>query len=262
MARTASLVGRSRRARLLTAVVAGGLGLGLAISPCASSSREDDKLERRARTRLDESQELRRRSIDVAVENAVAVLTGRVETLAERRAAMQIVGRVAGLTDVRSRLTVATAGRQDSRIESQVVRAFRERLVLIDTDIGISVERGVCTLTGRVRDGRAKGTARRAAEEVEGVVGVLDRLTTREVSDEVLQKRAERLFASRGRVVIEGRFRVAVRDGVLLLTGKVPRPYERMIAGELPLGITGLRGFAARIDVVPPPSEVPVVRPH
>ncbi|MGH9748350.1 MAG: BON domain-containing protein [Candidatus Polarisedimenticolia bacterium] len=114
---------------------------------------EDDDLRRAVRGVLeDRAAELGLQELSVEVDGGVARLGGRVTGLAQRIAAEEAAGRVAGITRVANHLLPADApgGTDDPSLARAVQGYLRDfRLFPHVAEIEVAVRDGVVTLTGR-----------------------------------------------------------------------------------------------------------------
>ena len=118
-------------------------------------------------------------------------------------------------------------------------------------EIGIAVDGGVVSLTGRVPTYAEKIAAERAAQAVYGVTGVandLDVQLVRGLSDTDLAKEAVRSLAQRVDVP-DDKIKVAVKDGWITLSGSVDFGFQRKAAESALKYQTGVRGVTNDISV-------------
>ena len=96
--------------------------------------------------------------------------------------------------------------------------------------IGVAVENGIVTLTGRVKSSVEKVTAERAVRRVNGVRAVVPSLAIcgagKKASDDEIARRARVGIAWRT-LIPEGTVTVQVENGWVTLTGTVEDAYER-----------------------------------
>src|SRR5215207_5160834 len=96
--------------------------------------------------------------------------------------------------------------------------------------IGVVVENGIVTLTGRVKSPAEKVTAEQAIRRVKGVRAVVPSLaicgTGKKASDDEIARRARVVIAWHA-LIPDGAVRVQVENGWVTLTGTVEDGYER-----------------------------------
>ena len=134
---------------------------------------DDQVVERMARRRIDEADELfRTGNVSVVCFNGIVLLTGQVENSALRRKAAAALDGIRKVRKVHNEIQVSgptnyVARTNDSWISTKV----RARLVAnttIESDVGVTTEDGVVYLLGRVRREDADATVAEA-QEVFGV---------------------------------------------------------------------------------------------
>jgi osmotically-inducible protein OsmY len=192
--------------------------------------REDHEIEQdvRAELALEQSSTDRQRFVGVSVECGVVRLTGSAGSYAQKRAFERAAGRVVGVTDVRDHVDVRPAD-DVRRADRGLERAARHALewdARVPEGITVDVTDGVLQLRGAV----ARFAEREAAEEaVRNLIGL------RDLVNEIRVAPAPPLPepADLARVVAEvirrrfgfdsGYFSIAIADGVVTVSGIVPR---------------------------------------
>lgn len=125
------------------------------------------------------------RQIDVEVSKGVVQLNGFVDSEAAKERAEDVAEGVAGVTDVRNNLEVATADRKTGEVIDDGVITTKVKAALIadgDTkayQINVTTRQGVVQLSGFVSSSTAKTEAARLAREVGGVREVKNELEVR-----------------------------------------------------------------------------------
>jgi osmotically-inducible protein OsmY len=128
--------------------------------------------------------------IDVSATDGVVTLTGTVDTEGERRRAVMIARRTAGVRDVKDELKVesrvATSGRsgKNSDIGNRIGDAWITTKIQskffvddeVEGDIDVTTNKGVVTLGGEAKTPEARRQAEDIARETEGVTRVINRL--------------------------------------------------------------------------------------
>jgi osmotically-inducible protein OsmY len=247
--RVASPAERSRAYR--DAWVAGVAAVdndGLEIEPDLRGEREI-KL-RRARIPDDEIAEaisaawlydprVRSGELGVTVDDGVALVTGVVQTIEARRAAVRDARHTRGVWRVEDRLRVASpVDRDDSRLKARIIEQLRLDPLIPAADIEVLVEDGRVVLLGSVPDARAGRRAQTLVARVRGVEAVDDRLQP--ARDRQREKPAGD-DALRAEVLRELRFNPTLRPdsvqvqaerGVVTLRGTVDRWTQRLEAAR------------------------------
>lgn len=129
---------------------------------------------------------------------------------------------------------VSGSGLMDDKVLRRTLIELLDREPSIDAArIGVAVENGVVSLTGRVRCPTEKVTAEQAVQRVQGVRAVVAALaicgTGRKASDDEIARRAYVVIAWHAHTP-EGTVRVQVHNGWVTLTGTVEDAYERTAA--------------------------------
>jgi hyperosmotically inducible protein len=131
-------------------------------------------------TRLQKDPELRNNAINVTVNDGVAVLTGTVDTQTERSDAARLA-LVNGIVSVDNRLDVGSNGVRHAVSDSAVTAKIKGRLLEGEmtrfSEVSVTTNNGVVTLTGTVPDELALKQALSVARGSEGVTRVESDLT-------------------------------------------------------------------------------------
>lgn len=145
--------------------------------------------------------------------------------------------------------------RPDSDIKRDVEDELRSDPDIDSTDIGVSVQNGVATLSGFVRSYPQRTRAERDAKRVAGVVGVANDLEVRLPSD---HQRPDPEIARDATSALKSELpysadniKVIVRDGWLTLEGAVEWNYERERAESAVNRVWGVKGVTNSIAVKP-----------
>jgi osmotically-inducible protein OsmY len=176
--------------------------------------------------------------IGVEVLDGVVTLTGTVNTYAKKKAAQDAAHRLAGVLDVANEIEVRPAG-DFTRTDADIARAVRHVLqwdaFVPDERIQSTVSDGWVTLEGDVDLWRERQDAERAVLRLEGVVGVINKITIapKEVDAEELREEIEYALERRADRAAE-RLRIEVHDGAVDLFGRVHSWQEkRAVVGSI-----------------------------
>jgi osmotically-inducible protein OsmY len=155
------------------------LSAGTAGSALAGPERAQQQVAQ-IQTRLQKNPDLRNNTISVAVNNGVATLTGTVDTQAEKSDAARLA-LVAGIVGVDNRLDVGSHGVQqavsDSGLTAKIKGTLMEDEMTRFSDVSVTTNNGVVTLTGSVPDQEALKQVLTVARGAEGVSRVENDLT-------------------------------------------------------------------------------------
>lgn len=142
----------------------------------------------------------------------------------------------------------------DEILRNAVVQELEDDPEVVARHVWVTAIDGSITLGGHVMTIHEKHVAVRAAERVDAVRAVADDIEVREpalherADDEI----AEEIAHLRGwREQIPDSVAVQVRDGRVILHGKVESPAQRDAAESAVIQLTGVRAVANLIDVEP-----------
>lgn len=218
-------------------------------------------------------------SIDVDVENGVAVLTGNVESDIDRDLAEQLALGTEGVKKVDNRLKVdpQTQPKEGSdlsqRFDDATLTAMVKSKLLWNSnteglDINVDTQGGVVTLKGSARTAEAKELAGHLAQNTEGVERVNNHLSVSEADSTAAQAQqaAEETKRAISDAWITSKVKssylydrqldgldisVDTKAGMVELSGSVLSSAEKELAIETARNIRGVRGVnadALRID--------------
>ena len=132
-------------------------------------------------------------------------------------------------------------------------------------NIGVTVERGVVTLSGHVGSYAEKIAAEKAVQRVRGVRAVAEEIEVRYPNDKKLadDEIAQRALAIIGwdATVPDERIKVKVEKGWVTLSGEVQWQYQRSAAKQAVRKLSGVRGVTNLIGVRAP-LDVGDIRSH
>ena len=259
----------------------------LGLSPLAAHAAEGDMSRQLSEARQEGSiwtaialnRHLSPFSIDVDVENGVAVLTGNVESDIDRDLAEQLALGTEGVKKVDNRLKVdpQTQPKEDSdlsqRFDDATLTAMVKSKLLWNSnteglDINVDTQGGVVTLKGSARTAEAKELAGHLAQNTEGVKRVNNHLSVSEADSTAAQAQQAADEAKRAisdtwitskvkssylydRQLDGLDISVETKAGMVELSGSVLSSAEKELAIETARNIRGVRGVnadALRID--------------
>jgi len=117
--------------------------------------------------------------------------------------------------------------------------------------IGVAVEDGIVTLTGEVSSFAEKWNAERAAERVEGVRGIVNKIEVKIVGDysdtDIAREAADALRWNL--MVPPGKVIPKVENGYITLTGEVNYDFQRRAAEKAVRYIPGVKGVINLITI-------------
>lgn len=171
-------------------VVGGAVGTAMVVTDrrTAGTQLEDQNIELKALTRIRESVG-DRAHINTTSYNRLVLLTGEVQSEADRSAVEQAIGRIEGVRSVVNELAVMgassmTARSNDTILTSKVKASFIDAKDLQAGALKVVTERGVVYLMGRVTEREANRATdlARGVSGVQKVVKVFEMLTEAELA--------------------------------------------------------------------------------
>jgi osmotically-inducible protein OsmY len=200
--------------------------------------RSDTELERDVGRELRWDSRISTSDINVEVTDAVATLTGTVSSYAKRIAAQEAAHRVEGVLDVANDIQVKPVdlfARTDTEIASAVRSALEWDALVPNEQITSTVSDGWVTLEGGVDYWREREDAERAILRLNGVVGVVNKITIHKRPVDAKELREQIEYALERRADREAeRLRVDVHDGAVDLRGRVHSWQEkRAVLGSI-----------------------------
>jgi osmotically-inducible protein OsmY len=235
--------------RALPLILVPALLVAFAIPIAVAAEFADSDLQRNVEDQIRMSPIVGRFGIYAHVRDGVVSLSGRVDTLYQLWDAVDRAGKVRGVKSVDSRIELSPSSRHDGSIASDIVRRFQNVVALNSAELEVEVVQGKAVITGFVKDARLRNTAADEAADILGVSGVEVRVDTPSSDDETMQNQAYRLIGPRSLTAVPGEFEIKVQNGVLTLTGRVPRPYYRKQAERAVFGINGVREVVNLLEV-------------
>jgi osmotically-inducible protein OsmY len=147
-------------------------------------------------------------------------------------------------------MSTRTLSDADVQLRDHVVEQLDWNPEVNAAEVGVTARDGVITLTGYIDTYAGKLAAERAAKSVRGVRGVANeldvRLTTGRTDTDIA---ADAVRALEVRATVPATVQVAVHEGHLTLTGKVPWLYQAREAEKAVRRIAGVRGVFNHITV-------------
>lgn len=149
----------------------------------------------------------------------------------------------------------------DTELQRDVLEELDWDPTVDASEVGVTVEEGVVTLSGTVRSYAEKYAVERAVKRIEGVRDLVYDLQVHVAGplapdDEVARRAIETLRWNTA--IPHERVRVAVQDGRVTLRGSVPWNFQRRWAERLVLSLAGVRGVSNEIRVEPEAGADPV----
>lgn len=142
--------------------------------------------------------------------------------------------------------------KSDSQIQQEVLRELKWDTRVEETEVGVTVERGIVTLTGTLASYGKKLAAQEAAHRVFGVLDVANDIQVR-VPGNMARTDAEIAQALRSALewdvwVDQERIKSTVSNGWVTLEGDVGLFREREDVERVVRRLTGVRGLTNKIE--------------
>lgn len=192
--------------------------------------------------------------IGAEVFEGLVTLTGTVNSYAKKNAAQEAAHRIQGVLDVANEIEVRPLvefKRTDTDIALAVRHVLQWDALVPDERIQSTVSDGWVTLEGEVNLWRERQDAERTLRRLEGVVGVINKITVAPTDVDPRELREEIEYALERRADREAeRLRIEVSDGAVDLFGRVHSWQEkRAVVGSISHapGVTEIRDHL-RID--------------
>ncbi|HUI94739.1 MAG TPA: BON domain-containing protein [Xanthobacteraceae bacterium] len=143
----------------------------------------------------------------------------------------------------------------DKELRARIVNELEFEPSVDATHIGVTVEKGIVTLTGHVSTYAEKLAAEAAVRRIAGVRGLAEEIEIRFPAD---KKTADDEIAKRALDIIDwdvtvpdGAVQVKVERGWVTLTGAVEWQYQRKAAEEDVRRLTGVKGVVNQVVLKP-----------
>jgi osmotically-inducible protein OsmY len=145
--------------------------------------------------------------------------------------------------------------KSDMQLQSDVLDELKWDPAVNAGHIQVEVKDGQVTLAGRVEHYAEKWAAERAAKRVSGVKALADEISVeplvlRELTDEDIARAAENALKWNAHVP-QNRIKVKVEEGRITLEGEVEKQFEREIALQVVLHLTGVTAVNNQLAVKP-----------
>ncbi len=143
----------------------------------------------------------------------------------------------------------------DSMLRQNIIDELEFEPMVDAANIGVTVDRGIVTLTGHVATYAEKVAAEAVVTKIKGVKGIAEEIEVRpegtnRTADDEIAKRASNVLTWNV-VVPDDAVQIKVQKGWVTLTGKVEWQYQKRAAGEAIQKLAGVQGVANLIEVTP-----------
>lgn len=182
-------------------------------------------------------------NIDVLVEEGVATLEGTVDNYTQKREAEDTVKHVSGVKAVVDNVKVdlsLVSTKNDTDINSSVVKALQDNWAVPDQRLRVEVEQGWVTLEGILHWNFQRKAADNAIRYLEGVRGVIDKIKIEaEVKNELGTEMVEKAL-SRSWILDIDNIKVRVDGKTIFLRGIVKSLFQKEEAERIAWNTPGV----------------------
>jgi osmotically-inducible protein OsmY len=210
----------------------------------------DSKLQRDVIDELSWEPSIDAAEIGVAVADGVVTLTGQVRSLAEKWTAEHVAKRVAGVLAVANDIVVRLpdeSHRTDADIARVALYALEWDVWVPHHRVMVTVSDGMVKLEGEVDTQHQKQAAERVIRQLTGVKGVTNLLHVKVgVAPADVKAKIKAAF-QRSAVIDAGQIQVEIRNGKVILRGRVRSWAERETAEQ---AVWAAPGVAAVVDLL------------
>lgn len=189
--------------------------------------------------------------ISVELDRGVVTLSGELNRLSHLDGARYAAAEVPGVLEIRSEVDVATAIFDADMIEDAVLEVFRTNYDLAALGLEVDSAQGEVTLTGEAPDGNLKLLAESMAAGVDGVVSVVNEISTPYSSDKDIQGVLNALLEGAETQAVED-VRATVSGGYVSMEGTVPLLVYAYLARDAARAVNGVSEVTLAIEVIPP----------
>lgn len=219
--------------------------------------RTDSEIKQDVLDELKLQPRIRETQIGVIVEKGVVTLTGVVDDYHMKQAAEEAVKKILGVKAVAEDIEVKYRKeylRTDKEIAKAVVAAFEWNTAIPEKNIHIELRTGWVILTGEVRYDYQRKAAKRVAQGILGVKGVIDKMTVN--NNEISKHVKEKIVSSFGRLadIDAANIEIAVEGNTVILSGKVNALAEKEEAERVAYAADGVYRVENNIEVIGKPK--------
>jgi osmotically-inducible protein OsmY len=195
--------------------------------------KTDDQLKHDVLAELEWEPSVDHAHIGVAVQDRVIMLSGQVNSYAEKLAAEAAARRVVGVQAIAEEIAVrypSDPKTSDAEIAKRIVDLFRWDVMVPNDKIGVKVEKGWVTLTGTVDRHYQSEAARTAVNRIHGVHGISNLIALRKMPASAdVRQRIEAAFKRNADLDADA-ITVVTEGNKVRLGGRVHAWREREIA--------------------------------
>jgi len=216
-----------------------------------SEIKQDVLDELKWQPRIDETQ------IGVIVDKGIVTLTGVVDDYQKKLAAEKAVKKVLGVKAVAEDIELKYRDKYlktDKEIAKAVVAAFEWNTAIPEKDIHIELRNGWVFLNGEVRYDYQRKAAKRLAQDILGVKGVVDKITVNNNNTSIHVKENIANAFERLADIDAANIKIEVKGNTVVLCGKVNSLAEKEEADRIAYAANGVYRVENDIEVIGKPK--------
>jgi len=197
--------------------------------------------------RIDETQ------IGVIVDKGVVTLTGVVDDYQKKLAAEKAVKKIIGVKAVAEDIELKYRDKYlktDKEIAKAVVATFEWSTAIPEKDIAIELRNGWVFLTGEVQYDYQRKAAKRVAQDIFGVNGVIDKITVNNNDTSIHVKEKIANAFERMADIDSASIEIVVEGNTVILSGKVNSLAEKEEADRIAYSADGVYRVKNDIEVI------------
>lgn len=242
---------------------------GMALPSLASAQtnsrqeRADQQVQSLVSTQMQKKEVFR--SVTAKVDDGIVTLDGTVPLYIDKMNAEKRARKVKGVDGVRNHIEVAGKAATDSEVQENLANKLRYDRIgygIVFNNLAVSVDRGVATISGNVRDYPDRDSAIAIVSTTAGVKDVVDEISVAPVSimDDSLRIRLARSIygdSSLRKYAIDPQapIRIVVENGNVQLAGVVLNDMDRQLAYMRANSVPGVFSVTNHIVVASELSE-------
>jgi osmotically-inducible protein OsmY len=216
------------------------------------SNKTDPQLQKDVIAELAWEPSIEATRIGVEVADGIVTLSGHVRSYEEKFNAEKAAQRVAGVKGIVVELKVTlpeAAERSDAEIARRAVSALEWSISVPRDAVRVRVENGWVTLTGEVDWAYARDAAAACVRTLIGIKGILNHIEVRpQAAEKNVKSKIEAALQRRAHADLKG-ISVEVRDGTVILSGRVDSLMERLTMENAAWGAAGVRNVVDNLTV-------------
>jgi osmotically-inducible protein OsmY len=181
--------------------------------------------------------------IQVSVQDGIVTLAGTVENYNQKKEAEHAIKDISGVKTIIDDVMVDLsypAIRNDKEIANSVIKALKEKWVIPNHTLKVTVKEGWVTLEGVLHWNFQRKTADNAIRYLEGVRGVIDKIVIEAEIKNQLEKEIVEKALKRSWILDIGNIKVRVDGNTICLSGIVSSIFQKEEAERIAWNTKGV----------------------